>query len=51
MSVRVLERWFADVLLSSGCDAQPLRVPAEMILDKRGNEEVGVIVTFVHAQR
>jgi hypothetical protein len=39
------------VLLLSGCDAQPLPVPAEMILDKRGNEEVGVIVTFVHAQR
>jgi hypothetical protein len=33
--------------LSNSCDAEALRVPAEMVLDKCGNEEVGMIVAFV----
>ena len=34
----------------SGCEAEALRVPAEMLLDKCGNEEVRVIVAFMHAE-
>src|ERR1700730_1988610 len=41
----------AGTRLSIACDAQPLRVPAEMVLDKRRYEEVGMIVAFVHTQR
>jgi hypothetical protein len=41
----------SSVSLWIGCETQPLRVPAEMVLDKRGNEEIRVIVAFVNAQR
>ena len=34
-------------MFKSSCDAQPLRVPVQVVLDKGGNEEVGVIVAFV----